>query len=129
MNHAKLVALSAAILLLPLVEVAAYLIGRPPGDYSFLFSSIVFCCLSVWFGLSLTGWFKSLFASLSVTLILLLSNAYFADWVRNHWLQLGEDFGESALEGIVVYGVILPLTLIAIISTAIGRLMLQRRVK
>jgi|688.fasta_scaffold1833740_1 hypothetical protein len=129
MNQAKLVALSAAILVLLLIEVGAFLMGRPLGDYSFLFASIGFCCLSVWFGLSFTSWFKSLLASLTSTLVLLLSNAYFANWVRNEWLQLGEDFGESALRGIVVYGVILPLTSLALTSTAICRVMMRRRME
>ena len=110
-----------------ILEFSAFKLERGLGDFTFLVISVLLACLSVWLCSALTARLKSIVATLILSVSLLAGNTYFAGFVRNTVLQLGEDFGQSALTGIVLFLVILPLSALATIAAATVQLVARER--
>ena len=74
-----------------------------------------------------TLYFQYSYYYLYLCLTLLAANACFAGFIRNTVLNLGEDFGQSAVRGIVLFFVILPLTALATVAAATVPLVVRDR--
>ena len=119
--------LFALIALGAIVEFAAYFANRALGDYVYLGISALFAVLVIWICCKHPSWCLATIFALILSAIIEISNSYFADFIRNSYLDLGEDYGHSALRGIVIYLVILPSVFFACVLTMMLQPFVTRR--
>ena len=100
---------------------------RGLGDYVYLGGSALFAALSIWLARTVASCLWVIVLTPVLCLTLLAANACFAGFIRNTVLNLGEDFGQSALRGIVLFFVILPLTALATVAAATVPLVVRDR--
>lgn len=108
-----------SLLSLTISESFVYWIDRGFGDLFFLLASLSLAVLCVRISSKANNLGRVAVGSLVLSSIVLVSNSYFVDLVRNKWLNLGEDFGHSALLGIVVFFVLLPSIAVSIIAAVL----------
>ena len=77
-------------------------ISRSTGDFAFIAASIVLAICAARMGMISKTWPISMLIAGATSLTVLVLNAYFADFILNAYLVLGDNFGQSALYGSVV---------------------------
>ena len=112
------------ILLSGALEFVAYHVSRPIGDLTFISASIALAACAVRIGMIAKSWPIAMLIAGSTSLTMLALNASFAEFVRNTYLALGENFGQSALYGTVVI-IVCSLAILSAISA--GFLKLARK--
>ena len=100
----------AIMIVLFTIQFVSYCLSRELGDATFLGIAMAITCSSIWVFRTLNTRIISLITSLLVTCALLITHSYWASFVRTEHFDLAEDFGTSALKGIVIFAVILPLS-------------------
>lgn len=126
-TQTKLLVGGAVFAVAALLEFGAFALDRSLGGFTYLIVSVLLACLSVWLSCAIQSRLVSIAAASFLSVVLLAGNTYFADFVRNTLLRLGENFGQSAMAGIVLFIVILPLTVLATITTATVQLVVRDR--
>ena len=115
----RILLLLCVLLMLFSLEFAIYGLSRALGDFLFLGVSIILCATVVWFTRINSHRLSALAQGILIALFVLTLNAYWADFVRNQFFDLAEEFGASAMTGVITYLVVLPLSVIAGILSAV----------
>ena len=126
-TQTKLLVASATCAIAALMEFLAFQFDRGLGDYVYLGVSALFAALSIWLARTVASCLWVIVLTPVLCLTLLAANACFAGFIRHTVLNLGEDFGQSALRGIVLFFVILPLTALATVAAATVPLVVRDR--
>jgi hypothetical protein len=115
-----------ACLAVAVLEFLAYRAYRDIGDSTFLVASVFLAGLSIWLSRVSTSRIGAVILGMVFSTLLLAGNAYYAGFVRNSLLKLAEDFGQSALVGIVTT-IVVALIVLSVITAGIIQLIAPRR--